>query len=370
MKIAKFTPVSHVYRPLDERPLPDYEPFGIKDMIDRFSRATRGLYSYSREDPRPFVIVASRSCPFTCTFCVHNRTRPPYRTRSIPNIMQELKFAYEKYHYNILIILDELFAVNKARMKDFCLAVLEGKKKYHWDFDWMFQTHASAKLDLGTLTLAKEAGCVMFSYGLESASPKVLKSMNKKIKPEQVIEAISLADEAEVGFGANFIFGDPAETEFTFCESLEFWFRYCGTANVFLTGVMPYPGSKIFADCETKGIIKDKAQYYETIHTLRNMTSMPDHIWTHWMYLMTFIEGSWIWVKTTPANLCEKQTEKNIVARYNKASVYRFGAVCPFCKKQIYLKFIMQEDKKFQYLGTACPKCNRKIKIQLKEESC
>ena len=158
MKVAKFTGTDYKYRDINFMPFPDYEPFGIKEMIDDYSMATRVLYRYSRPEPRPYNIVASRSCPFACTFCVHKHRGVPYRARSIENVMEEIKVSYDKYNFNVLILLDELFAVNKSRLDDFSNAVLEGKDEYGWDFDWMFQTHANAKFDLDSLKLAKKAG--------------------------------------------------------------------------------------------------------------------------------------------------------------------------------------------------------------------
>ena len=189
LKVAKFTGTDYKYRDMNSLPFPDYEPFNIQEMIDEYSMATRVLYRYSRPDPRPYNIVASRSCPFTCTFCVHQRRGIPYRARSIENVMKEIRVSYEKYHFNILIILDELFG-NKKRLVEFSNGVLEGMEKYGWDFDWIFQTHANARFNLESLKLAKKAGCYLFSYGLESASPTVLKSMNKKMDIKQVADVI------------------------------------------------------------------------------------------------------------------------------------------------------------------------------------
>src|SRR3990167_5419417 len=209
--------------PIDSLPFPDYSPFGIEEMLDEYSMATRVLYRYSRPDPRPFNIVASRGCPFACSFCIdHHRS---YRARSIENIMEEIRVSYERYKFNILILLDELFAVSRSRLNDFSQAVLQGKEQHGWDFDWCFQTHARARFDLESLKLARQAGCYMFSYGLESASPTVLKSMDKKIEIEQVTEVIKMVEEAGIAFSANLIFGDVAETQDTISESLSFWFK-------------------------------------------------------------------------------------------------------------------------------------------------
>ncbi len=365
MKVATFTKVNYNYPPLESRPFPDYESFGVKEMVDDFSMMTRLLYRYSRPDPRPFNIVASRSCPFACTFCIHGHDRPPYRARSIPDIMEELKVMYEKYKFNILIIMDELFAVNKTRIVEFCNAVLEGKKQYGWDFDWMFQTHANARFDLETLKLAKEAGCFFFSYGLESASPRVLKSMNKKMQIEQVVEAIKLAREAKIGFGGNLIFGDIAETEETFAESLAFWFKYCVGTFVFLADIRPYPGSKLFDVCREKGIIPRKKEYYENIDKEHfNMTSMSNKRVADLMSFVLLLERSWFFVKPATDVVFEEENTETLLTKISGSKFYKITAECPYCGEKILYRQIMKETKDF-WLGTGCPKCGQKIKLSL-----
>jgi len=341
---------------LDTLPLPDYEPFGVNEMLDKFSMSTRVLYRYPRPYPRPFSIVTSRSCPFACSFCVHGHERPKYRARSIENVMEEIRVTYEKYNFNILIILDELFAVHKKRMNEFCKALIEGKERFGWDFDWMFQTHANARLDAGSLKLAKEAGCFTFSYGLESASPAVLKSMNKKIKVEQVIEVMDLAREAKIGFGGNLIFGDIAETEETIAESLSFWLRYCGDNFVFLGNLMPYPGSKLFKDIREKGMLPDKKEYYENIDKAApNMTQMSNGTLTSFLTLIKFLEETWLFVKSA----------KDVHYELEDSEFCKLWAECPYCGETSMYRVGTVAQKPPPALGLACIHCNRKIKVDV-----
>ena len=60
---------------------------------------------------------------------------------------------------------------------------------------------------------------------MESASPTVLASMNKRTKPAQIVTAIKTADRLRIGFGGNFIFGDPAESPETLSETLGLFSR-------------------------------------------------------------------------------------------------------------------------------------------------
>jgi anaerobic magnesium-protoporphyrin IX monomethyl ester cyclase len=335
---------------LDSLPFPDYEPFNVRDMLDNYSGATRLLYRYSRPYPRPFVIVASRSCPFSCTFCVHGKRELPYRARSIDNIIQEITETYEKYKYNILLIDDELFAVNKERMNEFSRRILQGKEELGWDFDWMFQTHASAKLDLESMKLAREAGCFLFSYGLESASPTVLKSMNKKIEVSQVINALELAHQSNIGFSANLIFGDIAETVDTWAESLSFWLEHGRQDFIFLANLMPYPGTKLFDSINCQ----DKKSYYENIDTgVFNMTTIPNHRFQELLKVNQGLERAWLFVPLA----------KNVRIEHEGHGMYKIQAECPYCGKEILYRNPFNSANGVS-IGTGCTHCNRKIKIE------
>jgi radical SAM superfamily enzyme YgiQ (UPF0313 family) len=353
-----FTRLNYDYGNVDALPFPDYEPFGIQRMLDGHSHATRLLYRYTRSNPRPMVIVTARGCPFNCSFCIHEGNRT-YRERSIENIMAEIKENYERYEFNILIIVDELFAVNKQRMDTFSNAILDGKAKYGWDFDWMFQTHANAKLDLESLKLAKQAGCYFFSYGLESASPTVLKSMNKHTKVPQIIEVIQLPREAKIGFGGNLIFGDPAETEKTIYETLDFYTDYCRNAFVFLSLIMPYPGARIFDYCLKQRIIQNREKYYDIIgmpgHYF-NMTKISNDEWLQWVYFIEKMERSWLLVNKVNASSIVKGDKY----------LHTIEAGCPECGAQNEYKeqFDLNSPGR-HFLGTGCKSCNQKIRIDL-----
>lgn len=359
---ALFTKLNFDYIDINQRHFPDYEPFGIKEMLDNYSLAARNLYRYTRPYPRPMVIVTARSCPFNCTFCVHKRG-PRYRARSVENIIQEISLMYEKYSFNVLVILDELFVANKSRMREFCTALLESRETLGWDFDWMFQTHANASLDREVLGLAKKAGCYFFSYGLESASPRVLASMNKKTKISQVIKAIEIADSADIGFGGNFIFGDPAETEETISETMDFFSQYCLDKHIFLAFLQPYPGSQIFETLMEKGVIRDKLEFYEHIDQRSwNMTLMPDRLWFGWVDFAGFWFNRFSWVKSSDAAHFVEETESigsPMVSYYGK-SIWKIWARCPHCGKEVFCREMvaklentgeLKSKKSFSFFG-------------------
>jgi hypothetical protein len=326
------------YVDINKRNFPDYEPFAIKEMLDDYSLATRFHYRYTRTNPRPMTIVTARGCPFSCTFCVHQKG-PRYRARAVENIIPEIALLYERYHFNILVILDELFALDKSKLKKFSMALIDARKTLNWDFDWIFQTHLNASLDHNTLQMAKEAGAYFVSYGLESASPKVLASMNKKIKPSQIVKAIRTANDVKVGAGGYFIFGDIAETASTISETMNFFSQYCLDAFVKLGDVQPYPGSKVFDHCMNRGIVSNKSEYYEHIgERLFNMTSIPDVLWFPWIRNVKRLGLSFLWAKSADASRCSKESETaaNPMVLHFGRPILKIWVRCPHCNKEVY----------------------------------
>lgn len=336
---AQFTRLDFHYGDLNKRAFPDYEVFGVQEMMDKYWLAARNLFRYPRYQPRPWPIIAARSCPFSCSFCVHHRGIK-YRARSIDNLMEEIGHFYPKHQFNILYLLDELFAVSNDRLRQFSEAMLQAREEKGWDISWWFQTHASASFDEDTLKLAKRAGCYFFSYGIESASPTVLASMNKRTKPAQIVNAIETADRVRIGFGGNFIFGDPAESPETLSESLVFFRNHCTDINIGLFSLRPYPGSKVFDFCLSKGLITDKLSFYENIDQAINMTSMPTLYWTIWILALDYLGGMFLWYRSTKAISCEplNSAAEDPIARHYGMQVCKIGAVCPHCGQTIYLQ--------------------------------
>lgn len=332
---AHFTDTCFDYGDLDARSFPDYEPFGIDEMLDRYGLATRNDYRFTRLYPRVMTLVTARSCPFSCTFCVHQRG-PAYRARSIANVMKEVEALYERYHFNVLLVVDELFAVNQARFREFCTVLQDRKKEHCWDFDWSCQTHLSAALSASDLALAKASGCYFIGYGLESASSRVLASMRKRTSPAQMLTTMDEAHTARIAFSGNFIFGDVAETPETIAETLGFFSKHCLTDIVYLTHMRPYPGSAIYDGCVANRIVTDRRRFYERIDkVLYNMTTMPDALWLPWLSRLIETAEAMPWLQCTNASVCREdaRSESDPIARYLHKRVFLVDVTCPFCRQ-------------------------------------
>lgn len=258
---------------LDQRPFPDYEAFGYSKYLD--AMRSSDLYLYDVFDhPREYPIITSRSCPFLCTFCYHP-AGDKYRQRSLDSIMSEIESVVKKHKINIISIYDELFSYNDERVYDFCRRLLKFQETLPWKLKWGCQMRVSGLKD-SMLDAMRESGCIMVSYGFESYSPVVLKSMKKHITPDEIHHAIHATLERGMSIQAGFIFGDKAETLDTAKVTLDFW-REHRDAGIMLGNILPFPNSAMYQRAIAKGIIIDKLDFIKHhLFETYNLTEMPD----------------------------------------------------------------------------------------------
>lgn len=213
-----FTPSREPPKDLDILPIPDFDGFEFGKQLDNTFCNTH--YSYQSFDfPRVYPILGSRGCPFNCTFCYHYSR---YRKRSVKNILDELNYAVKKYKINIILFFDECLALDKERLMKFCAGIKKIQSEISWELRWAPQLTVH-NVDDDLLKKLKDSGVDTISYGFESMSPEVLKSMNKPITPKMIDNAFKKTLKHRINVQANFIFGDIAETKKTAKQTLDYW---------------------------------------------------------------------------------------------------------------------------------------------------
>lgn len=302
---------------INSLPWPDFEGFEFEKQFQNLYPNYTYIYNVF-DYPRVYPILGSRGCPFQCTFCYHYSR---YRKRTIDNIMEELKSAVKKHRINLILLYDECFSVNKERVYEFCKRIKELQKEISWELKWTVQLTVH-NIDEEMLRIMKDAGCDSISYGFESFSSAVLKSMRKPITPQQIENAFNKTLKAGIGVQANFIFGDAAETKETAKETLDWWKKNCH-GQVGLGFIQPYPGSEIYKHCVRKGIIKDKLDFIKNDLSRGNWFNMTDK--------MTDEE-----IKDLKKEILEStggycKFVMPISKKRMRENVYEFFVKCPFC---------------------------------------
>lgn len=330
---------------LDTLPFPDFEGFDFKELLNNLPANEQFDY------PRTYPILGSRGCPFRCSFCYHYNT---YRTRTVDNIMEELAIAVRRYEINNIAIYDECLSIKEDRLNEFCKRMQKFLEEIPWKLRWTCQLPVRA-VDKAKLEVMKNAGCDWVSYGFESYSPSVLKSMKKPLTPQQIDRVFHETLEVGMGIQANFIFGDIAETTETARETLDYWKKNC-MGQVNLGFIQPYPGSEIYEHCIRKGIIKDRLDFIKNTISPFLVLNMTDN--------MTAGEIRWLEKDVFCAVVKYRKYVRPIsMEKMGGGNTYVVETKCPYCKEIIKYENLVIENRYNYGFFKTCRNCYKRYFI-------
>jgi radical SAM superfamily enzyme YgiQ (UPF0313 family) len=197
-------------QPEDERvninglPMPDYESidFSLYDL------------------PNGVNTEISRGCTAKCTFCEETHFWK-YRQRQAVDLITEIEWLYYNKGTDVIWFIDSLVNGNLKELRAFCLGVAAKGLK----INWTGYARCDGRMDLDYFKDLKAGGCIMFNYGIESGSQKVLDDMAKGVTIAEMEQ--NFRDGKEVGIWAatNWIVGFPTEDLQDFADSITFLWR-------------------------------------------------------------------------------------------------------------------------------------------------
>jgi anaerobic magnesium-protoporphyrin IX monomethyl ester cyclase len=162
----------------------------------------------------PISIITSRGCPNQCIFCVGSKmVGQKFRTRSISLILDEIQSLIE-IGFEQINFADDFFTVNKKRVKAICAEI----KARNLNFGWSIFARADS-VNRDILQTMKDAGCHTVLFGIESGNQEMLDRINKRIKLDQIKQAVSLCKDVGMRVLGSFIVGLPGETSETLIDS-------------------------------------------------------------------------------------------------------------------------------------------------------
>lgn len=188
---------------LDELPFPDFSDFK--------------LYKYENRKGKTLPILGSRGCIHKCVFCDDTLIWGKYRCRSASNIFQEL-ILRKAQGVNNVEFNDLLINGNYNQLNELCALLIKAKLGISWGASASVDRYLNFKI----LKKLKKAGCCYLNYGIESASPQVLKDMHKSFSIKEAKKVIHDTFKAKITACTNWIVGFPTETERDAQETLRF----------------------------------------------------------------------------------------------------------------------------------------------------
>ncbi len=216
---------------------------------------------------RDIDFISSRGCPFSCTFC-YQPWGSHFRAHSVDLIIDTLKYLKKNYGIDFVSFQDDEFMTQKSRVYEFC----EQVRKQIPDLLWSCTGRVNLVKD-DIVSVMRNAGCVSISYGFESGSPRMLKSMNKIATVDQLENVVKINRKYGIMLPVSFIIGMPGEDNRSCSETVEF----CIRNEIPLKSIMfatPYPGTQLFEFAVSSGRIrKDKLHdFIVTLEDARDFT--------------------------------------------------------------------------------------------------
>jgi len=216
-------------------------PFPARDLTNM------KRYSHVLQRGNQFAsIQSSRGCPFGCIFCDIRRTR--FRVRSVENVLQEIRHLAEQ-GVDDLFFVDDTITVNKKRVREFCRAIVKSGVKVYFKISARTDT-----IDEELLADLREAGCYRIHYGVETATPRLLEYIDKKITPDRVRKVFGMTRAAGIQSLAYLMIGIPTETRQEMEDTIEFA-RALETDYVQFSICTPYPKTELYARLIEDGTI-------------------------------------------------------------------------------------------------------------------
>ena len=252
------------------RPLPDLKDLPPKDY---------GIFDFQRiiDAKNGWVgLMASRGCPFSCTYCFNHQMVRQYRKDlncsfkqlnyirhfDIEQVVDEIEYLLNNYsNIKMFIFDDDLFTFYRSYVREFCQAYKEV-----CSIPFVVNAHVGF-FDRERARYLAEANCKIVKFGVESGSDRIRrKILNRHMTNETIVKSIQTAHEFGLHTSVFLMIGLPDETYEDLMDTIRLVAR-AKPGRYRWSFFYPFPGTKAHELSVTSGYID-----YEKMSHMANFT--------------------------------------------------------------------------------------------------
>lgn len=262
-------------RGVDAIPRPAWDLVPVENFL------ANGL-SYGVSNGRTMPIVATRGCPYQCTFCSSpTMWTTRWYARSPKDVVDEIESYAKKYRANNFDFYDLTAILKRDWIKEFCQELIDRNLNITWQLPAGTRSEA---IDEEVARLLALSGHRNLVYAPETGSEAMLKAIKKRVNLGRMTQSMKGAIKNGISIKLNMIFGFPEDTRGDILRSLVFLAKmaWLGVDDVFISTFVPYPGSELFDGLQKKGYIQklDDDYYYGLIAygDAKNVRSFSEYL--------------------------------------------------------------------------------------------
>ena len=229
-----------------------------------------------------YLTMASRGCPYRCSFCFNNffaklpeeKSGKYVRLRSPEHMIAELKIAQKRYKLEVIDFQDDVFTTSKKWLQDFLFLY---KKEINKPFQIL--THPRY-MDEDIAKWLSDAGCVWVQMGVQSMDEGFKKdTLMRYERSEDVSAAIDAMNKYKMKVKVDHMFGLPDEP-ITAQENARDLYANHGPKRIQTFWTCFLPGTEMMTEAISKGrITEEQAQKInegEDFYFFRNTENIKD----------------------------------------------------------------------------------------------
>jgi radical SAM superfamily enzyme YgiQ (UPF0313 family) len=231
------------------------------EPLDQLPFPARDLFPMEKYRAIPFgkitTVVSSRGCPFKCIYCPASlMDGHKFRKRDPERVVDEIELVVSTFKTKTVFFYADTFTMWSDRdIIRFCEELLQRKL----DIRWLINSRVDTLPPENVLRYMAKSGCFLIQFGVESASPRIIRAMNKAIDAEKYVNAIKPAiqrtKKAGIFTEARMIMGFQGENDETIFQSVNCIRESAPDLPVGFNIVRPDPGTALCRIAEEKGLV-------------------------------------------------------------------------------------------------------------------
>ncbi|TAK35121.1 MAG: B12-binding domain-containing radical SAM protein [Chloroflexota bacterium] len=235
------------YLDLDSLPFPDRDIFDYPNLWhERQGKA---------------VVMASRGCPYRCTYCCNHALREAYgdgsryvRFRSLDKVIAEIRSIVDRHPFIHKIHFDDdILFLNKRWAQEFA-------RRYREEIGLPYCCNLRPDLaSQEVVDLLASSGCEEVRIGLESGNDQIRNSLlDRKLDRDQIVSAIRRCRSLGIKVRTFNMVGLPTETASDVLDTVRMN-ASAGASHVQCTIFYPYEQTRLYDLCEKEGLLTGKS---------------------------------------------------------------------------------------------------------------